>query len=49
MCMCAGIGCALSQSERCVHVYDGIDCALCHRERCVFLCVCGHVRVYAVH
>ena len=41
--MCAGIHCALSQSELylCVCVCAGIGCAQCHSHSCVCVCVCA--------
>ena len=43
LCVCAGIHCALSQSELylCVCVCAGIGCAQCHSHSCVCVCVCA--------
>ena len=54
MCVCVGIGCALSHSEPCVCVCAGIGCALSHSELavcifvCVSVCVCFCVRVFSI-
>ena len=47
VCVCFGVGCALSHSEPCVCVWAGICCALSHGELAVCICVCVSVR--AVH